>query len=362
LGKNLSIKIHYSWVLVLALVTLIVTTQFPENYLLWQRVMLGIVVSLVFLAAVAIREFVFYKVSIPGESQSRKITLFFFGGVYPDNKAGLAATQQPLAYLARFLSNLVIAVIFYGLYATFISVDNIMLSGVAQWLTYIYFLFFLLHFIPAFPLDGGKILRTVLWKNSGDYYKATDMASFIGWAAGLFLIFAGVLVFIITKEWIISLVIVSIGWILEIAASYTRREVKTHQVLQNIKAEDIMTREYPVLPQQVNIGQLVREHILIKGWPYVIVSEGNQLKGMLTLKQIKSVPGKHWNDTTIGDIMITSDQIMTAHLQQPADTLFEEMHQRKIDYIPVLGDNNIAGVIDRVALMSLVKTRIGFGA
>ena len=178
-----------------------------------------------------------------------------------------------------------------------------MMAGVAQWLAYIYFLLFLLHFIPAFPLDGGQILRMILWRSTGDYYKATHIASLIGWATGLFLIFAGVLVFIVTQQWIISLVIVSIGWIIEIAAGYTRREIKTYMVLQNIKAEDIMTREYPVMPQQVNIGQLVREHILKKGWHYIMVVDGTKLKGILTIKQIKSVPWKRWNNTIIGDIM-----------------------------------------------------------
>jgi predicted transcriptional regulator len=236
-----------------------------------------------------------------------------------------------------------------------------MLAGIAQWLTYIYVLLFLLHFIPAFPLDGGHILRTILWKTTGDYYKATHIASLIGMAVGFFLIFAGVLIFIVTQQWIISLLMAVIGWIIEIAAGYTRRRVKANIALRNTRAEDIMTREYPVMPQQMSIGQLIREQILIKGCRYIIVADDGKMKGILTMDQIRSIPGRRWNKTTLGDVMIPSDRIKAANLQQAADTLLDEMRLQSIDYIPVLKDNDIAGVVTRQALMDLVKIRTGFG-
>lgn len=357
----MNIRVHYSWILVFTLVTAIVTTQFSEDFPLWQRIILGLVVALLFLLASVLREFILSRAAFRRETPIKKITLFAFGGVYPENRHRIVSTHLPLQYLARYLSNIVIAVIFYGLYATFINAGNLTMAGVAQWLTYIYFLLFLLHFIPAFPLDGGEILRMFLWKSSGDYYKATRIASLIGWTAGLFFIFTGVLVAIITQQWMISLLIVSIGWFIQIAAGSTRRQIGTLMVLQGIRAQDILTREYPVMPPQVNIGQLIREHILVKGWPYIVIVEGTKLKGILTIDQIKSVPGQRWNNTTVGDIMTPSGQLGTAHALQTADTLFEAMYQRGIDYIPVLEDDRIIGVVTRKALMNLVEIRTGFG-
>jgi Zn-dependent protease len=232
-GNILNIKIHYTWILIFILVTSIVTTQFTEDYPLWQRIVLGVVVCVCFLAAVIVRELIIRAAAFHKEKPRRKITIFAFGGVYRESKNNLAAVHQPLLYLAKYLSNLIIAVIFYALFATFISTNNLLMAGLAQWLAYIYFLLFLLHFIPAFPLDGGQILRTVLRRSSGDYYKATSTASTIGRGTGLFMIFAGVLVFIITMQWNISLIIVLLGWIIQIAANNTRRQVRTHMALQN---------------------------------------------------------------------------------------------------------------------------------
>ena len=344
-----------------ALSTAIVTTQFSEDYSLWQKLMFGVVVSLLFLAAVTIRELILSTVALRSETPIKRITIFAFGGVYQENKDRIVSTHLPLLYLARFLSNLVIVFIFYGLYATFINAANLIVAGVTQWLTYIFFLLFLLHFAPVFPLDGGQILRMILWRSTGDYYRATRIAGLIGWTTGLFLVFAGVLVYIVAQQWIISLVLVVTGWVIEIAAGRTRRKIKTLMVLQGIRAKDVMTREYPVMSQQVNIGQLIREHILVKGWHYIIVVDGTQLKGILTMRRIKSVPWKRWNNTTIGDIMTPYDQTRTAHPQQTADTLFEEMDQRGFDYMPVLETDHVVGVVTRYALMSLVETRAEFG-
>jgi Zn-dependent protease len=361
LSRILNFRIHYTWILVITLVTFIVTTQFSENFPLLTRIILGMVTALLFLAAVAVREQVLIAASLRKTVPVSKTTLYVFGGVYPENKNEISTSHLRLRFLARFLVNLIIAAIFYGLYATFIVAGNLMLAGVTQWLAYIYFLLFLLHFIPAFPLDGGQILRLIIWKSTANYYKATHISSLIGWLFGLFLIFAGVLVFILTQEWIISPVIVIVGWIIEIAAGNSRQEMEVYMRLQTIKAEDVMTREYPVMPQQVSIGKLVREHILIKGWPYLLVVEGNRLKGILTLKQVKSVPWERWNDTTLGDVMTPYDQISTSDLKKSADILFEEVSRRGVDYIPVLEGDNVVGVVNRATLTGLIKTRSGFG-
>jgi CBS domain-containing protein/Zn-dependent protease len=360
LGKHFSIKVHYSWILVFVLVTAIVATQFSEYYALWQKIALGVIVALLFLLSAAIREIILAIATVHKDNSVKKIMLFAFGGVYQENRERISSPHWLLIYLARLSINLVIVVLFYGLYATFINAGSMAIAGVAQWLAYIYALLFLLHLVPAFPLDGGEILRMFLWKSTGDYYKATHFASLIGRVTGLFLVFAGVLVFIFTKQWAICLVIILTGWILQIAAGDTRRKVKMLMLLQPIKAQDIITREYLILPRLENIGHLIKEYILVKGGHFILVVDDAKLKGILTLGQIKSVPGNRRDNTTIGDIMTPYEHLVTADPQQSAAAILEQMDQRNTDIIPVLEDEKILGVVTRQALMSLVKTRTGF--
>lgn len=319
------------------------------------------IVATLFLGLMALREFIIFLAAYNRVKPARKITLFGFGAVSWENGAGAEAAHLPLLYIARFLSNLVIAAIFYGLYATFINAENLAPAGIAQWLAYVFFLMFLLHIIPAYPLDGGAILRLILWKSSGDYYKATRITGFIGWATGLFMIFAGVMYFIVTRQWIISLVIAGLGWSIWSAAGDTRRRVNTHLALRNIQAQDVMTREFPVMPSRTNIRQLLREHILLQGWPYVMVVDDGKLAGLLTLGRFKTVPAKRWNDLTIGDIMIPAAEVRIAAPARTADTLYEEMNRWEIDYMPVVEADKITGVVTRSALMDVVQTRAAFG-
>lgn len=357
----MKIRIHYSWIAVFALVTLIVTTQFAEIYPLSERIIFGLIVSVLFLAATILREFILSLAAFQGKSTARTLTLFAFGGVFQENRDIIDSTQRPLLYAARFLSNLVFTGVFYGLYATFTNTNSLIMAGIAQWLTFIYFLVLLLHFLPAFPLDAGKILRMVLWRSSGDYYKSTYTATSIGWTTGLFLMFFGVLIFIITQQWLISVVTLFTGWLIFAAAGNTRRKVKTLVQLQGIKAKDIISKDYPVMGQKVNIGELLKEHILVKGWPYILVVEGTKLKGILTMSQINAVPYKRWSKTTIGDIMTPADKMKIVSPEDSAATILEEMDLRHIDYLPVMDGEKIDGVAARTTLSCLVKIRAGLG-
>jgi Zn-dependent protease len=335
--------------------------QYVEYYTLLQRVILGIAVSLLFFAALTAREFILSMATFQTETRISRITLFSFGGIYQDNRERMIPTHLPTLYLARFVSNFVIAAIFYGIYATFINTGSLTIAGVSQWLAYLYFLLFLLHVFPVFPLDGGQILRLILWRSTGDYYKATQIASWIGWVAGVIIIFSSILAFIVTQQWIISLILVLLGWIIQIAANYTRRQMKIHMSLKTIQAEDVMTRDYPLISGQVNIGQLIREHIMVNGWHYAVVVDNGKLKGVLTLKQIKMALAKRRRNTTIDDIMATSKKIRIAHRQQPANVIYDEMYQWDIEYIPVLEGEKVIGVVTLQALMNLVDVRSGFG-
>ncbi len=362
LSRILSFRFHYTWVFVYGLITAIVVTQFPENYSLLEKIILGAVVFLLFLVMTVVRELVLSTAVLRTETPINRITLFAFGAIYHENKDRVLTTHLPLLYLIRFLSHLVIAVIFWGLYATFVNSGNSTMAGVVQWLAYIYILLFLVHFLPAFPLDGGEILRMLLWRSTGDFYKATHAASLIGLAAGLLMVFAGVLVGILTRQLYFAMVIVLMGWIIQIAAGYTRREMKLHLALQSITIEDIMTAEYPVLPGEITIGQLVREHILRKGWRYVIVAEGGQFKGLLTLDRVKKLPVKVYDKMKIGEAMTPAAQLRTVTPQQMADTILDDIYHRGINYVPVMENGSISGVVTRDAMMNLVGIRAGFWA
>jgi Zn-dependent protease len=354
------LRVHFTWIFIIALVTVIVTTQFSEDYKLVEKVILGLVVSLTFLVIVAVREVIIGLAVNQPEKSAWKMTLFAFGGVYLQNRESVAPAHLPLVYFARLFSNLVIAAVFYGLFATFINVDNEISAALAQWLAYIYFLVFLLNLIPAYPLDGGQFLRLWIWKSSGDYYKATRVTSFIGMLLGLLMIFAGGLFFIVSRQWTISILLVVVGWIIQNAASAVRNQVRIRSLLQNIQASDIMRRDYPAQSAQLTIRQLTKDYILKKGWTYLVVEDDGRFMGLLTLTQIKKMPFKVRNSATLNKVMVSAESVRATTPQQTADALYEEMLSSGIDYIPVLENGKVAGVVTRADLLDLYKVRSSF--
>jgi Zn-dependent protease len=360
MGKVLRTRIHYTWIFIIALVTEIVATQFSENYSLFLRVLLGLGVALLFLATLYLRELILNKVATHREGSFKGLTLFAFGGIFLSSRDKIVSAQ-PLSFVVRFLINLVLAAIFYGLYATFVNTGHQTWAGITMWLVYIYFLLFLINFIPALPLEGGEILRIILWKSTDDYYKATRIATLVTLIIAYALIFSGVLVLVLNQQWSLGLLIILSGWILQIAANGIRRQLNIYSILHSIKAEDVMVRDSPQMPSQTNLRQLVREQILVHGWRYVVVSDEGQFKGIVSLKQIQSIPPDRLKDTTLGELVTPYCRLISTYSQFTTDSIYDDMQRCGVDYLPVTEDEKFVGVVSREALLNVVKIRSDFG-
>lgn len=358
---GVSIRLHYTWPVAFVLITAMVVTQFPEAYPLWQRITLGIAASLLFFISVSVREFVISLTAISRGIPVKSITLFVFGGVSQISKEATLPILELLVAVAGLLSSLVIAGVFYGIYAVLVNTGSIVIAGLIQWLAFIYFMLFLFHFIPGFPLDGGRVLRALLWKVIGDYERATLIASWTGWGIGLLCIVGGILLLIVERQWFNGLVLAGMGWALLTAAAQSRRQAVLHEALQSIIVQDLMTKEYPLITPQLSLGQLVRDYIIVTGRRYFVVVDGVKLLGIVTMRNIKSIPKKRWDSTRIGQIMTPASELKTAHPQQPAASLLEQMDELGINQMPVLEEDKVIGIVARDSLIHLAKTRAKLG-
>ena len=218
------IRLHYTWSFALVLITAAVVTQFSEAYLLWQRIALGIAASLLFFVSVSIREFVLSFMAISKGIPVKNVTLFIFGGVSQITKETTSPSLELLVAVVGILSNLIIAGIFYVVYIVLAHTGSIMIDVLIQWLAFIYFMLALFHFIPGFPLDGGRVLRAFLWKATDNYEQVTRIASWTGWGIGLILTIGGILLLITTHEWFVGIILAFPGLVLQNAATQSRRQ------------------------------------------------------------------------------------------------------------------------------------------
>ncbi len=358
---RVSLRLHRGWAVAFIVITAIVVTQFPEAYPLWLRIALGVAAVLLFFAAVGIREIALNHLAISRGMPAKRVTLFVFGGVSQVAEEETFPVLELLLGMTGLLCNLVIVGILYGVYSILLNTGSSMVSGLILWSAYLYFMLALFHFIPAFPLDGGRLLRTLLWKLTGNYNLATAITSGVGLGIGLSFIAGGILLLVLVQQWFNGVVLIFVGWVLQAAAVQSRRPVVWRRILRGVKARDVLARDYPFISQQLTLGRLVRDYILVSGQRYFVVARGARLVGMVSVAEVKKVPRKRWRSTRVAKIMTPASELRAARAEQPAARLLEQMDEWQMEYMPVLEQDEVMGIVVVDSLRRLVKSRAEFG-
>ncbi|HEY86738.1 MAG TPA: hypothetical protein G4O06_01705 [Dehalococcoidia bacterium] len=217
-------RLHYTWFIAIILMSIAVTTQFSLLYPLWQRIVLGITASLFFLVIMTFREFILSLLATSRGIRIERVTLFVFGGAPQIVKETSLPSLELLLAVTGMLSNIIITMVFYIIYVMLAYSGNIIVNVLVQWLAFIFLMLTIIHFIPGLPLDGGRLLRALLWKNTGNYERATHITGWIGSSIGILGVIGGILVIILLRQWFEGVLLIFLGWVLQSAATYTRRQ------------------------------------------------------------------------------------------------------------------------------------------
>jgi len=221
--SSIRLRVHYTWILAVVLITLGIVTQFSTTYELWQRIVVGGVGAILFFAVVAVREFVIALVSTRKGVRIRSITLFAFGGLHQVDSTTTVPALELLQAVVGLLFNLIAAGAFVGAYFLLQGNGGILVDVLMQWLAFIWFTLALLHIVPAFPLDTGRAVRALLWRLTNGYERATRISSWIGWGAGFLMAAGGIAMLVVAQEWFAGVLLLAVGLILQNAATHARR-------------------------------------------------------------------------------------------------------------------------------------------
>jgi hypothetical protein len=216
------------------------------------------------------------------------------------------------------------------------------------------------NLIPGFPLDGGRVLRSIFWWRSGNLRQSTRIASIIGRGFGYFFIFGGIaLVFIEMYSSGLSLLIV--GWILENAAAGSYRQVALQDLLRGHKVSEVMTGDCLEVPSSITVEQLVNDHILVSGRRcYSVVDYGRTL-GLVTAHDVRAVERKLWPVKSVREIMTPIDKMRQARPDDDLPSLMYLLAEQDVNQVPVLQDNSIVGMVWRDNLLTFIHLRSDLG-
>lgn len=360
---GIPIGLHFSWFLIFGLVTWsLAVGYFPEEYpslttaAYW---ILGAATSILFFGSVLVHELAHALVALRNKLPVRAINLFIFGGVAELTQEPRSAGAEFRIAIAGPLASLGLAVLFGGLYLLDQHIP--LLAAPSIWLARINLLLALFNMIPGFPLDGGRILRAVIWWKTDNLRKATQAASISGQvvafgfiAVGIFIAFNG--------NFFNGLWLIFIGWFLQNAAASSLVQSNVQETLRGITAAHAMQRELPRVSGLTPLSQLVEEGVIQGGQRAFLVEEDGQVRGMLTLSDIRAIPERKWRFMTTQQAMQPFDKLAKIEPTTELLAALQLMDEANVSQLPVVHDDQIFGLLSRDGIFNYLRLRSELGA
>ena len=355
-------RLNITWFIIFVLVTISLSLyEFPSRYS-WSNVqywVVGIATSLLFFVSVLVHELAHSLIAISSGIPVKSITLFVFGGVSEIAREAARPGVELVMSVAGPLTSLLIAALFAGLWVATRGISE-PLSALGMWLGRINLILAIFNLMPAFPLDGGRVLRSLVWAATGDYRRSTRIASFIGQGIAYLMIFVGIM-WVFSGNWSFGLWIAFIGWFLANSASASYRQVVFRESLKGFTASDLMTRDCPSIAPQLTLRELVQDHILPTSRRCFLVTENGRLGGIVTLHNVRGVPQQRWDTTTVGEVMTPMEKLKMVHPDDDALGILERMDGEDVNQMPVVEEGKVIGMIGRDNVLHFIRTRSELG-
>jgi CBS domain-containing protein len=272
------------------------------------------------------------------------------------NEAGTEFLMGIVGPVARALIGMFCLLVAWTLGWTPLVAPETPLLATLMWLGYINISLAVFNLIPAFPLDGGRVLRGFIWWITGDGVRATRVATRTGQVFAVAFMILGILRFF-NGAGLGGLWIAFIGFFLLEAAGASRAQVENGEQWRDVRARDLLERDCPVVDGQDNLRTFVNESLLPTGKQCFLVRNGNKVAGMITPREIKGTDRAQWPYTTVGQAMRPLDQLRAVTPGTPITDVMEIMDQNDISRLPVVHDGRIEGVISRGGVLHFLLTR-----
>jgi Zn-dependent protease/CBS domain-containing protein len=365
---GIEIGIHYTWLLALFIFTWLVgqgfTTTYPgwHSYLYW---IAGFLATFTLFISVLIHELAHSLVARARGLAVSSITLFILGGVSnlteEPEKPGVEFTMAIAGPLASLVLGAVFWILWYAITKTWVlpvSSVNVptnkqtLALAIIGILAYANIALTIFNLLPGFPLDGGRVFRSILWGASGNLNKATNIATIVGRIFGWGFIALGVwIAFFVSGGLVNGIWLIFIGWFLNSAADNSRREVTLKEHLTGVLVEQIMQKDIESVHPNTNVADLVQMIFVQEHKRAIPVTESDNLVGIVTVSDIKNLPQEKWQTTPVEQIMNKG----TLYTVKPGDDLSRVMKliaEHDLNQIPVMSQVKLVGIITRADVIN----------
>lgn len=359
---GIEVGLHYSWFLIALLITMSLTAQFQQAHPEWGATTIwaaSIVTALLFFLALLAHEMSHALVARSRGLTTRAITLFALGGMAQIEREPEDPKTEFWVGIIGPISSALIGLFSLGLARIagwHGGTPETPLRSMFVWLGYINIMLAVFNMIPGFPLDGGRILRAIIWWTTGNGQRATQLAARIGQGVGVLFIAFGILRFF-TGAGFGGLWTAFIGWFLVQAAGASYTSVAMANGLKNVHVSDVMSKDCLVVDGNMNVQHFVDDYLLRSGRRCFMVGQNGTVSGLITPHDIKELDRKRWPYTTLYDVMLPLDRVHTVNPDTSILEALETMGRDDVNQLPVVVGEHLEGVVTRANLLQLLQTR-----
>jgi Zn-dependent protease len=359
LGKvwGIPIGINNSWFIIFTLLTWsLATGLFPDAFPRESGVMyllLAVFTSVLFFGSVLLHELGHAFAALSSKINVRGITLFMFGGVAQLDQDSRTPGEEFRIAIAGPLVSLGLAA-FFGL--TGWVTDGTYLGVLASWLAGVNLSLALFNMIPGYPLDGGRVLKAAVWQFTGDGRRATRIAAMSGrWVAYGFFALGGWIM--LTGGLLNGLWLILIGWFLQNAARMTEAQAQIEHTLGGVRVADVMARTWAGISAYTPLRYVVDSVAMRTGERFFLVRDDERFEGLLTLRDIATVPQQQWGGMLVRQIMTPWKDVLRVEANTDLLDALRQMERARVEQVPVLEAEQVVGVLTRESVLRYLRLR-----
>jgi Zn-dependent protease/CBS domain-containing protein len=345
---GIEVRVDSSWAVIVLLITysmyLRASVLYPELSG-GGAVVLGLLATVLFFGSVLVHELAHALVSQARGIRVQDITLFLFGGATRARVESRGPGDEFLIAVVGPLTSGLLAGLF-GIVAG-LGRGGLLsrpLAGTFGYLAWVNLVLAAFNLVPGFPLDGGRLLRSAIWKATGSLRRATRVASLAGQTVGWLLVAAGV-VSLLAGDLAGGIWFAFIGWFLVQAARSSYQELQLRDLLRGVEAEDVMAANLLRIPPELSLQEAVDDYFMRYDHGAFPVDEQGRTVGLLTLRGVRRVPREQWPTRRVRDHMVPlGDQVVVApHARM--DGVLGKLEDGEAGRVLVVQDGEVVGII-----------------
>jgi len=360
---GIAIGLHYSWFIIAFLIGLSLIGQFHATMPQWSTALtwsVATITAILFFVTLLLHELAHSLMAKAKGLKVQSITLFALGGVSQIESEAPNAKTEFLIAIVGPLSSFVIGLICLALahvegWRSGVTART-PIAAVLLWLGYINMLLAAFNMIPGYPLDGGRVLRAVIWFFNKNAVRATQWAARVGQVVAFLFIIYGLYRFF-TVENFGGIWIAFIGWFLLDASRGSAAQVEMMDLLRGRKVADLMDRDCPTVESHLSLYDFLHQFLLRSGRRCYIVVQGDRLVGLITPNEVRAVDAESWPQTSVQSAMRPIAQLRTVSPDTPVTQALEVITRDDINQMPVVADGRLLGIFSRSSVMGFLRNR-----